>query len=159
MGNSLGSHGTRRGRSGAVRGGGLPGTEVILGNQTLIRAEIDQGALLTAGSLLSCTRFTLEAALYGSREEGIQDALSGAFFGLSPIRAAKDLGVIAGGLADEAELDGGRSWQMTGRAVTCDGRIDSRRHFAAACCDIRPAAYEPQRAAIGAEIDKLALHR
>lgn len=128
----VGSNGIMRGLFGSMRGSDMPGSEDIIRYYVLIREAMDRGDLPTEGSYLPYIQFTLQAALDGSRREGIPNAFTAAIFGLSFACGAQDFGLIVGGLADGDEIYDNKTWKTNCRKVTFNDRIDSRRHFTTA---------------------------
>jgi len=128
----VGNNGILRGLFGSMRGTDMPESDAIIRYYVLIREAMDRGTLPVEGSYLPYIRFTLEAALEGSQEEGIANAFTAAIFGLSYVCGAQDFGLIVGGPKDQQDIFSDESWKTDCRKVTLNDRIDSRRHFTTA---------------------------
>ena len=127
----IGSNGVMRGFFGTLRGADMPEPHEIDRYYLLIRTAMDRGELPNKGSYLPYLQYTLEAALEGSRTEGVQNAYTSAIFALTSICGARDFTLIVGGLVgNEPATD--KDWKTDCGELTLNGRIDSRRHFTTA---------------------------
>jgi hypothetical protein len=131
MMDEMGSNGLMRGIFGTLRGSDMPEASEIDRYYVLIRTAMDQGELPQTGSYLPYLRYTLAAALDGSRTEGVQNAYTSAMFALTMICGAKDFTLIVGGLVGDSS-DTNADWKTGCDELTLNGRIDSRRHFTTA---------------------------
>ncbi|MEP4987091.1 MAG: hypothetical protein ABJV68_05295, partial [Paracoccaceae bacterium] len=129
--NEIGSNGLMRGFFGALRGSDMPDSNDIDQYYLKIRDAMDLGDLPVNGSYLPYLLFTLEAALDGSRSEGVANAYTSAIFALTLICGAKDFTLVVGGMVG-TEFAEERDWKSDCGELTLNGRIDSRRHFTTA---------------------------
>ncbi len=143
----MGSNGVMRGVFGTLRGAGMPKIDEINRYYVLIRTAMDRGELPNKGSYLPYLQYTLEAALEGSRTEGVQNAYTSAIFALTRICGAKDITLIAGELAGSGP-EKNKIWKTDCGELTLNGRIDSRRHFTTAAA-IQAASNSGFAASIG----------
>ncbi|WP_242500605.1 hypothetical protein [Tropicimonas sp. IMCC6043] len=128
--NEMGQNGVMRGLFGTMRGSDLPGAEDVDRYYLSLLAAMDQGELPSEGSYLPYLVFTLEAALEGSRTEGLQNAYTSAILALTRVCGARDFTLIVGGLVGDAPVADKPEQDCS--ALTLNGRIDSRRHFTTA---------------------------
>lgn len=92
---------------------------------------MDAGALPRDGSYLPYLLFTLDAALAGSKTEGIANAYTSAITALALVCGAGDFTLVVGGMVGSAFAED-RDWKTNCGALTLNDRIDSRRHFTTA---------------------------
>ncbi len=127
----MGSNGVMRGFFGTLRGADMPESHEIDRYYMLIRTAMDRGELPNKGSYLPYLRYTLVAALEGSRTEGVRNAYTSAIFALTMICGARDFTLIVGGLAGNGPATD-EDWKTDCGGLTLNGRIDSSRHFTTA---------------------------
>ena len=127
----MGSNGLMRGLFGTLRGSDMPRSQDIGRYYLDIRKAMDRGELPTEGNYLPYLIYTLQAALEGSKTEGIENAYTSAIFALTLICGAKDFTLVMGGMVG-SEFPENRNWKTDCGDLTLNGRIDSRRHFTTA---------------------------
>lgn len=129
----VGKNGIMRGVFGALRGGEMPGKDLVETYLVQIRDAMDRGQLPDTGSYLPYLVFTLEAAREGAlvRGEAPIDAFTASIFALSNICGA-DLFFATLGTMSVTAPDDVREWQETCAPLTLNDRIDIRRHFTTA---------------------------
>lgn len=129
---ALGKNGLMRGVFGALRGNAMPERDLSDRYYLEIRAAMASGDLPREGSYLPYLVFTLNAAQEGVslRGEDPSDAFTAAIFALTSLCGARDFTLVVGSLgAVGTDVLSEEDGQADCRALTLNGRIDSRRHF------------------------------
>lgn len=123
--------GLMAGLMGALRGGDMPSSEVVIRHYAQIRDAMETGALPLRGSYLQHIRFALDAAEADAAELGEKDAFTAAILALGLACGAPDVSMQLGGLT-QAQVDAAGTWRTGCEALTLNGRVDSRLHFTTA---------------------------
>ncbi len=129
----VGKNGIMRGVFGALRGGEMPGKDLVEAYDARIRAAMDRGDLPDTGSYLPYLVFALEEAHEGvvSRGEDRNDAFTASIFALSNICGADIFFAALGSMSVEAP-DDVRQWREHCENLKLNDRIDVRRHLTTA---------------------------
>ena len=118
--------------AGAVRGGALPGPDVIAAHYFALREAAETGRLPDRGPFHPHLRFVAETAAARAAPGGEADEITAGLFALAMFCGAADFRLGFGSLIDGVIASDPRTWTRSCDAVTLGERIDLRRHFVTA---------------------------